>query len=233
MSATISADPTTQLHIRGLKKHFRTAVGPLPVLDGIDLDLAGGDEVAVIGPSGAGKSTLLHILGGLDSPTAGTVDVDGRRIADLAPRELADYRNRYVGFVFQDHHLLPQCTVLENVLIPTLASGGATDEKMRHAQWLLQQVGLAGRIAHRPSELSGGEKQRVAIARALINRPKLLLCDEPTGNLDRATAVTIADLLVALARESAAILIVVTHSNELAARLRLRFELLDGRLAPA
>lgn len=233
MGTTVSAEPATRLHVRGLRKSYPSATGPLTILDGIDLDLVGGDEVAITGPSGAGKSTLLHILGGLDSASEGTVDLDGRRIAQLSSAELADYRNRSVGFVFQDHHLLPQCTVLENVLIPCLAAGGATGERIERAKGLLHRVGMSHRIGHRPSELSGGEKQRVAFARAMINQPRLLLCDEPTGNLDRNTADKVAEALLSLARESEAILIVVTHSADLADKLRLRLELVDGRLAPA
>ncbi|MBX9652231.1 ABC transporter ATP-binding protein [bacterium] len=221
------------MRIRGLKKSYRTTGGELTVLDGIDLDLEGGDELAITGPSGSGKSTLLHIIGGLDTPTAGTIDIDGRSLAELSSRDLADYRSHSVGFVFQDHHLLPQCTVLENTLIPTLAAGGATRERIDRARWLVERIGLGHRLTHRPAELSGGERQRVAIARALVNGPKLLLCDEPTGNLDRANAERIGDLLIQLAQDSRAILIVVTHSLELAAKLKIRMELIDGRLAPA
>lgn len=224
---------STLLRIRGLKKSYRMTGGELTVLDGIDLDLEGGDQLAITGPSGSGKSTLLHIIGGLDAPTAGSIDIDGRSLAELSGRELADYRSHSVGFVFQDHHLLPQCTVLENTLIPTLAAGGATRERIDRARWLVERVGLGHRLTHRPAELSGGERQRVAIARALVNGPKLLLCDEPTGNLDRSNAERIGDLLIQLGQDSRAILIVVTHSLELAAKLKIRMELIDGRLAPA
>lgn len=227
---TLETTPTT-LRVRALRKVYESEGGPLAVLNGIDLDLRGGDQVAVVGPSGAGKSTLLHILGGLDRPTAGAVEVDGRPLGDLSPRTLAEYRNRSVGFVFQDHNLLPQCTVLENVLIPCAASGGAGDAQVDRARRLLDSVGLSARVAHRPSELSGGEKQRVAVARALIQGPRLILCDEPTGNLDRANAERVADLIVSLAQEARAVLVVATHSEALARRLPIRLQLLDGRLA--
>jgi lipoprotein-releasing system ATP-binding protein len=233
MNIAESVIRSTLLRLRGLKKSYRTTGAELTVLDGIDLDLEGGDQLAITGPSGSGKSTLLHIIGGLDTPTAGTIDIDGRSLAELSSRELADYRSHSVGFIFQDHHLLPQCTVLENTLIPTLAAGGATRERIDRARWLVERIGLGHRLTHRPAELSGGERQRVAIARALVNGPKLLLCDEPTGNLDRSNADRIGDLLIQLAQDSRAILIVVTHSLELAAKLRIRMELIDGRLAPA
>lgn len=225
-----AAVSTTRVQVRALCKSYETAAGPLVVLDGIDLDLRGGEAVAVTGPSGSGKSTLLHILGGLDFGTSGTVEVDGRQLDTLTPVALAEYRNRCVGFVFQDHHLLPQCTVMENVLLPCLASGGASGDRMERARWLLERVGLSARLGHRPSELSGGEKQRVAIARAMIQEPKLLLCDEPTGNLDRSRAEAIAELLEELAKESRAVLLVVTHSLDLAGRLPGRYELVEGRL---
>lgn len=233
MNIAESVIRSTLLRLRGLKKSYRTTGAELTVLDGIDLDLEGGDQLAITGPSGSGKSTLLHIIGGLDTPTAGTIDIDGRSLAELSSRELADYRSHSVGFIFQDHHLLPQCTVLENTLIPTLAAGGATRERIDRARWLVERIGLGHRLTHRPAELSGGERQRVAIARALVNGPKLLLCDEPTGNLDRSNADRIGDLLIQLGQDSRAILIVVTHSLELAAKLRIRMELIDGRLAPA
>lgn len=223
----------TQLQARGLRKTFDTGGGPVEVLAGIDLDLAAGDQWAVTGPSGSGKSTLLHLLGGLDRPTAGTISIDGRSLAELSSRELAEYRNRSVGFVFQDHHLLPPCTVIENVLIPTLASGGATPAKIDRARQLIERVGIGHRLDHRPAQLSGGERQRVAIARALINEPRLLLCDEPTGNLDQATAQRVADLLLELAGETQAILIVVTHSLELARRLERHMDLVGGTLVSA
>jgi lipoprotein-releasing system ATP-binding protein len=184
-----------------------------------------------MGPSGSGKSTLLHILGTLDQPTSGAVRLEGRDPFALPERELADFRNRHIGFVFQDHYLLPQCSVLENVLIPTLA---AKDDRQAVEQWarqLLQRVGLSERLDHRPAELSGGERQRVAIARALIHHPRLLLADEPTGNLDRRTAHTIGKMLLDLHREEKTILVVVTHSTELAQMLPAVQELVDGQLS--
>ncbi len=220
------------LRVTDVTKTYPTARGPLTVLSDVTFSLAPGDAAAVTGPSGSGKSSLLHILGALDRPTAGTVTLDGRDPFALSDAELAAFRNASVGFVFQDHCLLPQCSVLENVLIPTLVaerSSGAGDAAA-FARSLIAQVGLSDRIAHRPGELSGGEKQRVAIARALIRRPRLLLCDEPTGNLDQASAAAVAALLVALHRQQQNILIVVTHSHELAARFATRFEIHDSRL---
>lgn len=219
-----------ELVLTGITKTFRTAAGELPVLRDVDLSLSRGDALAITGPSGSGKSTLLYIVGTLDQPTAGTVSLLGTNPFALAPTDLAKFRNANIGFVFQDHYLLPQCTVLENVLIPTLAGSGAGAAEESRAKELLDRVGLAGRIAHRPAELSGGERQRVAICRALINRPPLLLADEPTGNLDRASANTIGSLLLELSREQNALLIVVTHSTELAARLPRHVELRDGQL---
>ena len=191
--------------------------------------MAPGDRAAVTGPSGSGKSSLLYVLGGLEPPSSGSVTLDGRNPFQLDSTGLATFRNEEIGFVFQDHCLLPQCTVLENVLIPTLVGKRDGGESAR-ARRLVDQVGLADRIDHRPAELSGGERQRVAIARALIREPRLLLCDEPTGNLDRAAAENVATLLLDLQRRQNTILIVVTHSTALAARFPIRFELLDGTL---
>jgi len=199
----------------------------LPILRDVSLTLEQGEAVSIVGPSGTGKSTLLYILGALEPPTSGTVTLDGRNPFTLGERELSAFRNKEVGFVFQDHCLLPQCSVLENVLIPTMVAPGNGDARARQ---LLEQVGLSQRLAHRPAELSGGEKQRVAIARALIRSPKLLLCDEPTGNLDRDTASHVADLLLEMNRSSSTILVVVTHSAELASRFSKSFELIEGRL---
>jgi lipoprotein-releasing system ATP-binding protein len=204
------------LIVEHLAKDYPTRSGPLSVLRDIDLHLERGEAVAVMGPSGSGKSTLLHILGTLDTPTHGTVHLEGQDPFVLPEPELADFRNRRIGFVFQDHHLLPQCSVLENVLIPTLVSSGGPNEALGLARQLLKRVGLGDRLDHRPAELSGGERQRVAVARALIQRPVLLLADEPTGNLDRQTARSIGRLLLELHREEQTILVVVTHSQELA-----------------
>ena len=217
------------LQVTELSKEYPTARGALPVLSGVSFDMAPGDAAAIMGPSGSGKSSLLYILGGLEPPSTGTVTLDGRNPYRLEAAELAAFRNKEIGFVFQDHCLLPQCTVLENVLIPTLvAPAGAEDE--RRARQLIAQVGLADRIDHRPAELSGGERQRVAIARALVRGPRLLLCDEPTGNLDRVAADNVASVLLDLHRARNTILVVVTHSVLLAEKLPIRFELLDSRL---
>jgi lipoprotein-releasing system ATP-binding protein len=185
-----------------------------------------------MGPSGSGKSTLLHILGTLDRPTSGTVTLDGQDPFALPERELADFRNRTVGFVFQDHHLLPQCSVLENVLVPTLAGRDGRAGAEAWARELLDRVGLLGRLAHRPAELSGGERQRVALARALVRKPRLLLADEPTGNLDRRTAQTVGGLLLELHQAQGTMLVVVTHSAELARAFPMRMEMADGALRP-
>jgi lipoprotein-releasing system ATP-binding protein len=187
--------------------------------------------LSITGPSGSGKSTLLYILGSLEQPTSGTFRLGEQEPLKMPAQELAAYRNRSVGFIFQDHHLLPQLTALENVLVPSLAGGGTNPtEVKKRAQGLLDRVGLADRATHLPAELSGGERQRVAIARALLNRPALLLADEPTGNLDRKRADEVSSLLLELQREEASILIVVTHSTELAERHPLRAELIDGSL---
>ncbi len=221
------------LALAGVQKSYDVGPQKLEVLAGIDLALAAGEELAVTGPSGSGKSTLLHIVGTLDRPTAGSVSIDGEDPFALPEPRLARFRNRVVGFVFQDHHLLPQYTVLENVIVPTLAfpGDGAGDEAW--ARELLERVGLGGRLAHRPAELSGGERQRAAVARALVNRPRLLLCDEPTGNLDRKSAAAVVDLLFELHRDAATILIAVTHSLEIAARFGRRAELVEGRCVEA
>jgi lipoprotein-releasing system ATP-binding protein len=219
------------LIVEKLDKEFATRSGPLPVLSGVNLTVASGEALAVMGPSGSGKSTLLNIIGTLDAPTRGTVRIDDLDPFVLAEPQLAAFRNRHVGFVFQDHHLLPQCSVLENVLIPTLvAKDGDRATFEEDARRLLERVGLSGRLDHRPAELSGGERQRAAIARALIRKPKLLLADEPTGNLDRKTAQGIGELLTELHGQEGTILIVVTHSPELARLFSRRAEMNDGRL---
>jgi len=199
------------------------------VLRGVSFELAQGEALAVTGPSGSGKSTLLHLVGTLDSPTSGTVEIDGKDPSALPDKELARFRNRTIGFVFQEHHLLPQYSVLENVLLPALAFPESRDGARSRARELLERVGLGHRLDHRPAELSGGERQRVAVARALINRPSLLLCDEPTGSLDRKTASSVADLLFELHGETGTVMVVVTHSLELADRFERRCELAEGR----
>lgn len=220
------------LELSNISKQYPTPRGPLPVLSGIDLKLERGEAVAIMGPSGAGKSTLLYIAGALEPPTSGTVTFDGRNPYELSEKELATFRNQSIGFVFQEHCLLPQCSVLENVLVPTLVTGGR-HEYAKRARELLDRVGLGDRLDHRPAELSGGEKQRAAIARALILRPVLLLCDEPTGDLDQTSAEVVADLLVELHRGQETILVVVTHSPALAARMLKRYELRHANLYPA
>jgi lipoprotein-releasing system ATP-binding protein len=218
------------LEVANLSKSYPTPQGQLSILDDVSLSLKRGEAAAIMGPSGSGKSTLLYILGALEPPSAGRVRLDGHDPFQLKERELAAFRNREIGFIFQDHCLLPQCSVIENVLTPTLVTQSNGEEARRRALSLLEQVGLSHRIEHRPAELSGGEKQRVALARALVNGPLLLLCDEPTGNLDHKSAEVVASLLLELHRQQETILIVVTHSAELAARFPARYELTEGKL---
>ncbi len=218
-----------------LAKRYDTARGGVPIIDDVSLEVARGDAIAIMGPSGCGKSTLLYILGALERPTAGTVTLDGKNPFDLDDAAQAAFRNAHVGFVFQDHLLLPQLSALDNVIAPSLVS--ATPEPASavrdRARTLLTQVGLADRLDHRPGELSGGERQRVAVARALIQKPSLLLCDEPTGNLDRTSAEAIAELLANLQKSHNTMLVVVTHSPALAARFPRRYELTDRKLVTA
>ena len=220
------------LQVANLSKEYATPAEPLVVLRNVSFELAPGEALAIMGPSGSGKSSLLYILGALEKPTSGSVRVAGEDPFQLNPKALAAFRNRKVGFIFQDHHLLPQCTALENVLIPTLAegSGAGAAESEQRARGLLERVGLSARADHRPAELSGGERQRVAIARALMQRPPLLLADEPTGNLDRRTAEAVAELLLELQREEGSVMALVTHSAELAQRFPRRAELIEGGL---
>ncbi len=218
------------LNASHLSKSYPTPAGELTVLRDVSLSLHGGDAACVMGPSGSGKSTLLYILGGLEPPTSGTVQLDGKDPYTLSADALAAFRNHDVGFVLQDHCLLPQCTVLENVLVPTLV-GEADATAPERARALLEQVGLADRLHHRPAELSGGEKQRAAIARALIRKPQLILCDEPTGNLDADTATTVADLLIALHQQQQAIMVLVTHSEALGSRFTRRWTMNRGVLS--
>jgi len=220
--------PTSDLIVSDLRKEYPTPTQPLVVLKSVNLKLSPGERLAIVGPSGSGKSTLLNILGTLDTPSGGAVRLADVDPFSLDPKELAKFRSRSIGFIFQDHHLLPQCTALENVLLPRLALSKTTDDDHRRAVELLGQVGLADRVTHLPAELSGGERQRVAIARALMNRPALLLCDEPTGNLDAKTADTVADLLLSLSSDT--ILIGVTHSAHLAERFGRRMMMVDGQL---
>jgi lipoprotein-releasing system ATP-binding protein len=217
------------LNVSHLSKEYPGPAGALPVLSDVSFSLDPGDAAAIMGPSGSGKSSLLYVLGALEPPSSGTITLDGQNPFQLSADGLAAFRNRSVGFVFQDHCLLPQCTVLENVLVPTLVAEDDGGDAKR-ARDLVEQVGLSGRIDHRPGELSGGERQRVAIARALVRAPRMLLCDEPTGNLDRAAADQVAALLLDLHHRQQGVLIVVTHSAQLAARFPIRFELQDRRL---
>jgi lipoprotein-releasing system ATP-binding protein len=220
---------------KDIKKSYPTPRGPLEILNGVSLTLSRGEAIAITGPSGSGKSTLLYVLGALEPPTSGTVTLDNANPYELNERQQAAFRNRHIGFVFQDHSLLPQCSVLENVLAPTLAAArNGTDDSARdderRARQLLEEVGLADRLDHRPAELSGGEKQRAAVARALILNPTVLLCDEPTGNLDRTSGNAVAELLLNLHAERQTILVTVTHSAALAERFATRYDMDGGRL---
>ena len=212
------------LEVTKITKHYRSPTGELRILTEVSLSLAAGDAASIVGPSGSGKSTLLYILGTLEQPSSGHIAVDGIDPFTLDDRKQAVFRNTQVGFVFQDHLLLPQCTVLENVLVPTLVSDSDASVVDR-AISLLEQVGLADRMDHRPAELSGGERQRVALARALIQQPPLILCDEPTGNLDRESAEMVSSLLFQLHRQQNNVLLVVTHNAELAARCPKQYRL--------
>jgi lipoprotein-releasing system ATP-binding protein len=238
MTQTLPTHPTSAAPARaatGLRavdvhKSYPTPGEPLVVLRGVSLAIAPGESLAIVGPSGSGKSTLLNILGTLDRPTSGTVSLDGADPFALSAGDLARFRSTRVGFIFQDHHLLPQCTAVENVLLPRLAAGRVTKDDTDRAGGLLEQVGLGGRASHLPSELSGGERQRVAVARALMNRPAVLLCDEPTGNLDSTNAQAVGELLRAAAGQTGAMLVVVTHSATLAEMFGRRLGMADGVL---
>ena len=219
----------TGLNVERLHKSFQTARHRVEVLKGITFSLGPGQGLVITGPSGSGKSTLLHILGTLDTPSSGAIRIGAQDPFALDEPEKARFRNRVIGFVFQDHHLLPGFSVLENVLLAAAATGSPTEEAVQRAHALIERVGLGQRSHHRPAELSGGERQRAAVARALVNQPQLLLCDEPTGNLDASSAATVAELLFDLHRKQQAILITVTHSAELARRFSRKFELKEGR----
>lgn len=222
-----------ELRVANLTKSYPTPAEPLVVVRDVSLELTSGDALAIMGPSGSGKSSLLYVLGTLETPTEGSVTLDGENPFGLEEKALAGFRNRRIGFVFQEHHLLPQCTALENVLIPTLAPGAPVkgEAAAARAKMLLERVGLGDRLEHRPAQLSGGERQRVAIARALIHEPTLVLADEPTGNLDSKTSDAVAELLLELHGERETILVTVTHSAALAERFPKRAELLDGQLS--
>lgn len=222
---------TALLEARGIRKVFAGGDGrPLEVLAGVDLDVRRGELIAVVGASGAGKSTLLHLLGALDRPTAGDIWLEGSRYADLGPQGLAETRNRKLGFVFQFHHLLREFTALENVMMPLLIGGVGEREARSRAEERLSAVGLAGRMTHRPAELSGGEQQRCAVARALVHDPSLVLADEPSGNLDHASSEHLHEMLFRLAREFETAIVIVTHNRQLAARADRILWLEDGRL---
>lgn len=223
----------TRLEVRHVAKSYLTPADPLVVLRNVNLSLAQGESLSVVGPSGSGKSTLLQILGTLDRPDSGSVAIDGEDPFSLSEQALAKFRNQHIGFIFQDHHLLPQLTLVENVLVPALAHGRPSSAEIDRAGELIAAVGLADRRGHLPSELSGGERERVAIARALVMNPSLILADEPTGNLDRRSADAVTELLLDLQQQLGAILITVTHSERLAAAMQQQRQLMDGELVPA
>jgi len=218
------------LNIKNVTRTFDTPSGPISILRDVSLKVLSGSAVAIRGPSGCGKSTLLYIAGTLDQPTSGTVEILGENPWRLESGRLASFRNQHIGFIFQDHQLLPQCSVLENVLLPSLAGFGSSIDVRSRAEKLLDRVGLSHRLHQRPGRLSGGERQRVAVCRALIHQPSLLLADEPTGNLDPKTAEDIGTLLLEVAAESDAAFLCVTHSNELAARFPHSVTMVDGQI---
>lgn len=228
-SSTSGSAASGGVRVEQLCKTYRSGTQSLTILDHLDLDLAAGQNAAIVGPSGCGKSTLLYVLGTLETPTSGAVEIGGQRPFDLSPEALAAFRNRAIGFVFQDHHLLPQLTVRENVLLPALASGSVETAQEQRADALIERVGLNARRNQLPGQLSGGERQRVAVARALLLQPILILADEPTGSLDEANAKIVADLLLEMQRESGSLLLCVTHNLELAARFERTLTLNQGR----
>jgi lipoprotein-releasing system ATP-binding protein len=215
---------------RAVDKRYVDGPRVVRVLTGLDLDVQPGDRIAIVGESGVGKSTLLHLLGALDRPNAGRIVFDGHDVFDGSEAEMAAFRNREIGFVFQFHHLLGDFTALENVMLPSLIARESRGAARARATELLERVGLSHRLSHRPGELSGGEQQRVAVARALARRPRLLLADEPTGNLDPATGEGVQQLLLELNRECGSALVVATHSARLAAAMRRTLRLVDGQL---
>lgn len=229
MTASVLPEKTL-LHVRGLSRSFEHEGQTIEVLKGIDFEMKVGERVAIVGTSGAGKSTLLHVLGTLDRPTSGSIEFEGRDVAKLKPRKLADFRNRSIGFMFQFHHLLPVLTAVENVMMPALIQRKSKAEAKERAEHWLDAVGLSHRLKHRPGELSGGEQQRVALARALMGSPRLLLADEPTGNLDSGTSEGIHALFDKMNAEHGTALLIVTHNQALARRMPRRLRMADGRL---
>ena len=230
MNETASSPPV--LELRGVRKVFRQAGVELKVLDGVDLALDPGEIVALVGPSGAGKSTMLHVAGLLERPDGGAVMIEGRDCGGLSDEHRTMLRRRALGFVYQFHHLLPEFSALENVMLPQMIAGVARREARDKAAALLERVGLAERLSHRPARLSGGEQQRVALVRALANDPKILLADEPTGNLDHTTATSVMESLIEIVRASGLAALIATHNLELAGRLDRIVTLEDGRLMP-
>jgi lipoprotein-releasing system ATP-binding protein len=219
------------IHVEDVHKHYIQPKTTIDVLRGVELDIAAGEMVAIVGPSGAGKSTLLHLLGGLDRPTRGSIVCCGAQLGHLSDRALADFRNSRIGFVFQFHHLLPEFSALENAMMPAFIQRRARRIVQQEAQQLLSSVGLGDRLHHRPGELSGGEQQRVAVARALINKPDVVLADEPTGNLDRATGQAVQKLLRQLNEELGQTFVIVTHDREFAAHMDRAISLVDGKVS--
>ena len=228
-----SATHAPPLSCHGLVRHFREQGRVLEVLRGVDLRIASGERVAVVGASGSGKTTLLQLLGGLDTPTRGWVELNGRNFSAMRPADRGTRRNRHIGFVYQFHHLLPEFSAVENVAMPLLIRRSGTSEALANARELLEQVGLGERLTHRPAKLSGGERQRVAVARALITRPSVVLADEPTGNLDPDSGEQVFELLLKLNRDTGTALVVVTHDLKRARRMDRVLALRDGRLAEA
>ncbi|MCY3815199.1 MAG: ATP-binding cassette domain-containing protein [Gammaproteobacteria bacterium] len=233
MNEAKSAAHAPPLSCHGLVRHFREQGRVLEVLRGVDLEIAAGERLAVVGASGSGKTTLLQLLGGLDTPTRGWVELNGRNFSAMRPAERGSRRNRHVGFVYQFHHLLPEFSAVENVAMPLLIRRSGTSDALANARELLEQVGLGERLTHRPAKLSGGERQRVAVARALITRPSVVLADEPTGNLDPESGEQVFELLLKLNRDTGTALVVVTHDLKRARRMDRVLALRDGRLAEA